>query len=305
MFVKERLKGAAVEPGLRLLCPAKVNLYLKVLGRRPDGYHELVTVMQPLSLADELSLILDGPGITLECDHPQLPRDETNLVVKAAQSFARQTGRPLRARISLRKRIPVAAGLGGGSSDAAATLLALNALAREPLEPDRLHHLAASLGADVPFFLMGGPAVARGIGERLEPMTLPPYWYLLLNPGASLSTRWVYENLDLNRSAAVAPKEVWDPDHPEGWVHNDLQAVTLKRFPELGGLLARLEHLGARAQAVSGSGPTVFGLFPNRQTAQEAGRELSQTFSGWLALCRGLSLKDQDTTWESHTWTIC
>lgn len=304
MYLKERFTRAAGVEGVKLLCPAKVNLYLKVLGRRPDGYHDLVTVMQPLSLADELTIIFGGDGVSLECDHPELPLDESNLVWRAALSFEQETGRKVKAHITLVKRIPVAAGLGGGSSDAAGTLLALNTLAGDPLDGARLHRLAARLGADVPFFLKGGPAVAQGIGTRLTPITLPSYWYVLLNPGVPLSTRWVYENLDLAHLAPYPGMQVWDPEHPESWVHNDLQSVALRRFPELKGLMQQLKGLGAGAQAISGSGPTIFGLFSTWEAAREAGQEMRRTFTGWMALCRGLSGPESDTPWENQTWMI-
>lgn len=288
--------------GVRRFCPGKVNLYLKVLGRRPDGYHELVTVMQPLSLADELSITPAAPGITLKCDHPELPQGEENLVWQAALRFAQEAGRELGVHITLRKRIPVAAGLGGGSSDAAGTLLALNTLGGEPLDWARLHHLASRLGADVPFFLQGGPVVARGRGTLLSPLTLPPYWYLLLNYGLPLSTRWVYEQLDLARLPDFPVMDSWDPEHPESWVHNDLATVTLRRFPELAELLARLKQLGARAQGISGSGPTIFSLFATLETARHAAQELRRTFPGWMALCRGLTGLSTDTSWENEIW---
>ncbi len=138
-----------------MLCPAKVNLYLRVVGRRPDGYHEVVTVMQPLSLADVLTVDLAGESIQLMCDQPGLPQGEENLVWRAARRFQEETGQPRGVRLRLSKNIPVAAGLGGGSSDAAGTLLALNALTGKPLADSRLHHLAGRLGADVPFFSAG------------------------------------------------------------------------------------------------------------------------------------------------------
>lgn len=304
MYLKERFGRAKGVEGVRLLCPAKVNLYLKVLGRRPDGYHDLVTVMQPLSLADELTVTCAGSGVILECDHPQLPLDESNLVRRAALSFEQETGLKVKAHITLRKRIPVAAGLGGGSSDAAGTLLALNTLAGEPLNGARLHRLAARLGADVPFFLKGGPAMAQGTGTRLTPITLPSYWYVLANPGAPLSTRWVYENLDLSRLAPFSGIPVWDPEHPESWVHNDLQTVALRRLPELNGLMRQLKDLGARAQAVSGSGPTIFGLFLTHKAAREAGQEMRRTFAGWMARGRGLTGQESDTSWENQVWMI-
>jgi len=304
MYLKERFSRAEGVAGVRLLCPAKVNLYLKVLGRRPEGYHDLVTVMQPLSLADELTVTRAASGVILECDHPQLPLDESNLVRRAALSFEEETGLKVKAHITLRKQIPVAAGLGGGSSDAAGTLAALNTLAGDPLNGARLHRLAARLGADVPFFLQGGPAVAQGTGTRLTPITLPSYWYVLLNPGVPLATRWVYENLDLSQLAPSSEIPAWDPEHPETWVHNDLQTVALRRLPELNGLMRQLKDLGAKAQAVSGSGPTIFGLFSTLKAAREAGEEMRRTFAGWMALCRGLTGQESDTAWENQTWMI-
>ncbi len=288
-------------PEVRRFCPAKVNLYLKVLGRREDGYHELVTVMQPLTLADELRLT-PGTGLTFECRHPEVPGGEGNLVWRAAQKFAVATGREPRVHIQLVKHIPVAAGLGGGSSDAAATLLALNDLAGRPLQPPALHELAAELGADVPFFLGRGPAVGRGIGTQLSPLDLPPYWYVLLNPGLPLSTAWVYGNLDLNALAwsGALLLATWDGERPGAWVANDLETVTLSHYPELRRLLAALAQAGALAQGMSGSGPTLFGLFWEAAAAQAAATHVRQYFSGWLAVTRGLTQADGEAGWENQ-----
>ena len=289
---------------MQVRCPAKVNLYLRVVGRRPDGYHEVVTVMQPLTLADTLTVTLAGAGISLRCDRPDLPQGEENLVWRAARQFQEETGLTPAVRLRLSKRIPVAAGLGGGSSDAAGTLLALNELAGKPLSPDQLHHLASRLGADVPFFLAREPAVGRGTGTQLSPVTLLPYWYLLVNPGVPLSTRWVYENLDLAGLQGQPATEAWDPEHPETWVGNDLGTVALKRFPELAELLADLSDAGAWCQGISGSGPTLFGLFPTQEAAHQAGLRLRRTFRGWLAVARGLTGPEPETTWEHHVWMI-
>jgi len=289
---------------MQVRCPAKVNLYLRVVGRRPDGYHEVVTVMQALTLADALTVTLAGEGISLRCDRPDLPQGEQNLVWQAARLFQEETGLTLGVRLRLSKRIPVAAGLGGGSSDAAGTLLALNELAGKPLPPGHLHRLASRLGADVPFFLAREPAVGRGTGTLLSAVTLLPYWYLLVNPGVPLSTRWVYENLDLASLPTPPAAEAWDPEHPETWVRNDLGPVALKRFPELAELLADLRDAGAWCQGISGSGPTLFGLFPTREAAHEAGLRLRRTFRGWLAVARGLTGPEPETTWEHHVWMI-
>lgn len=292
--------------GLQVLCPAKVNLYLRVLGRRADGYHDLLSIMQPLSLADELIITPTSPGILLDCDQPGIPRGPGNLVWQAALEFQRATGRKVGAHIQLDKRIPVAAGLGGGSSDAAGTLLALNAMAGEPLSAEALQGLAVGLGADVPFFLGLSPALARGIGEKLSPVQLPAYWYLLLNPGVRVSTRWVYESLDLDslKRYKVLEEGNWDPGQPAAWVHNDLESVTLKKYPELAQLLETLGGLGAQARGMSGSGPTLFGLFPSWEEARQAGQELRRDFPGWMAVARGLTGQEATTAWGDQIWMI-
>ena len=291
-------------PSIRILCSAKVNLYLRVLQRRADGYHDLVTVMQPLSLADELTVTPGGDAIRLTCDHPDLPQGPENLVYRAALGFQEAAGVKVAAHLDLRKRIPVAAGLGGGSSDAAGALKALNRLYGSLLDKERLQALAAGLGADVPFFLGQGPAVGRGTGTELSPMALPPYHYLLLNPGVPLSTRWVYENLDLKRLTSGPEHDTWNPGHPESWIHNDLASVALKKFPELADLLERLRELGAMAQGLSGSGPTIFGLFPTLEAARAAGRSLHRFFPGWLAAAQGLTGRESDLSWEKRVWMI-
>jgi 4-diphosphocytidyl-2-C-methyl-D-erythritol kinase len=288
--------------GVRRLCPAKVNLYLRVVRRRADGYHDLVTVMQPLSLADELTVTPGGEGLSFTCDHPDLPLGPDNLAYRAALAFQEAAAVRVAAHLHLGKRIPVAAGLGGGSSDAAATLQTLNLLYGSPLDRAGLHSLAARLGADVPFFLERGPAVGRGTGTELTPLALPPYNYLLLNPGVPLSTRWVYENLDLAGLTGTPVLSSWDPAHPERWVHNDLGAVALRRLPELADWLEQVRRAGALAQAVSGSGPTIYGLFPTWEAAREAAEALRRSFPGWLAAARGLTGRETDNSWGSHVW---
>jgi 4-diphosphocytidyl-2-C-methyl-D-erythritol kinase len=246
------------------------------------------------------------PGIFLDCDQPEIPLGPGNLVWQAAVAFQRATGRKVGVHIALRKKIPVAAGLGGGSSDAAGTLLALNTLAREPLKSTALHDLAGKLGADVPFFLGVGPAWARGIGTELSPLSLPAYWYLLLNPGVPVSTRWVYESLDLKalKGYKVLGERDWDPKQPGTWVHNDLESVTLKRYPQLADLLKTLGRLGAQARGMSGSGPTLFGLFPTLESARKAGQEMRGAFQGWMALARGLTGQEADAVGGEQAWMI-
>jgi 4-diphosphocytidyl-2-C-methyl-D-erythritol kinase len=301
-----RLAATPGVPGLQVFCPAKVNLYLRVLRRREDGYHDLLSIMQPLSLADELTVSPAPPGIFLDCDQPDIPRGPGNLVWQAALAFQQATGRKVGAHIALRKRIPVAAGLGGGSSDAAGALLALNTLAGEPLKAPALHDLARELGADVPFFLGSGPALARDIGSELSSVKLPSFCYLLLNPGVAVSTRWVYESLDLRalKGYKILGEGDWDPEEPGTWVHNDLESVTLKHYPQLAALLQSLKSLGAQALGMSGSGPTLFGLFPSLEAARQAGQELRGSFQGWMALARGLTGQEEEALWGEQVWMI-
>ncbi len=283
-----------------------MNLYLKVAGRRADGYHELVTVMQPLSLADVLEVELGAPGLSLSCDRADLPPGPGNLVWRAAERFFAELGVPPGVRLRLQKRVPVAAGLGGGSSDAAATLLALNALLGQPLDEATLHRLGSALGADVPFFLTPGPKVGRGTGTELTPLKLPAYWYVLYNPGLAISTRWVYDSLNLEELKEVgAPwREAWDGAHPESWVANDLETVTLRRYPALREPLAALKGLGAVAGGMSGSGPTLFGLFFEQEAARAAAAALRPAFPGWLAVARGLTAQEPPCGWEDQLWMI-
>ena len=182
--------------------PAKLNLFLKVVGKRPDGFHEISSLMQPLALADEITLSVSaGDSITMECSPVGLvPSDAGNLAWRAAEAFLLKAGLKRSVHIKLVKRIPVAAGLGGGSSNAAAVLTGLSrALGALPGEDD-LPEIAASIGSDVPFFLSAVAALATGRGENIRPMTLPRYSYILINPAFPVSAAWAYANLDLTKN---------------------------------------------------------------------------------------------------------
>jgi len=247
--------------------PAKVNLFLRVLGKRADGYHEISTLMQPVSLFDELVIsVSEGEGIAVVSDSVEAPGGEDNLAYKAARVFLQSTAIRRRVEISVKKVIPVGAGLGGGSSDAATVLMALNEMAGIWLPDGALMEMAARLGSDVPFFILKGPALAGGRGEKLKRAYLPELHYILINPGFHVSTVWVYSSLGLTNigenNNLLYSYEV--PASPEGVVEalaNDLEAVTSKQYPEISGLKEMLKGAGALGTLMSGSGPTVFGVF--------------------------------------------
>jgi len=261
---------------LAVAAPAKINLYLRVQRRRADGYHDLDSWMQKIALFDRLAISLrSAPGITLKIDDERLPADATNLVWRAAAAFfetcclaGKISG--VGADIFLEKNIPLAAGLGGGSSDAAATLLGLNRLCDFPLTAATLAELGLSLGADVPFFLFPAPAaLAGGVGEILRPApVLQGYRVVLVNPGFAVSTKEVFSRLSLTaetkktkKTSPVAEGSGCDVSD----LVNDLEAVAVAMHPEISRIKDRLLTLGAAAALMSGSGPTVFALFPARE----------------------------------------
>ncbi len=271
---------------IRIQSPAKINLFLQVIGKRPDHYHELRTLMCPISLYDTITLTLGGKKIVAVCSHPDVPEDDTNLAHRAAAVFLASTGSSRGVRVYIEKRIPVAAGLGGGSSNAAWVLMALNRLFGEPFDPDRLMKMGCDIGADVPFFIFNRPALATGIGEKLMGMTgLKPYGVVLVYPGFKISTADVYKNFTLrltNREKIFKNSsfinKVFDATCH---VHNDLETVTASRFPEIDAIKSLLVRLGAMGAAMSGSGPTVFGLYTNRGVAQDACTKVHADHPEW------------------------
>ena len=267
---------------------AKINLDLRVLGARPDGYHELRTVFQSLALHDTITCTLRPGPFAIECDAAGVPLDRTNLVWRAAEALWRALRRagPMRdVMVHVQKQIPVEAGLGGGSADAAATLLALARAWRVPVRPAQLTDLAAMLGADVPFFLSGGTALGLGRGDEIYPLAdLPRHWVVLLLPGFGVSTRdafaWYAEERALDRSAPREPQYVPGPwPSRAAQMINDLEAPIARRHPEIDQMKSALRRAGALAAAMSGSGSTVFGLFQRRSEAVRAVERLSS--SGW------------------------
>jgi 4-diphosphocytidyl-2-C-methyl-D-erythritol kinase len=269
---------------ITLKAPAKINLCLSVMGKRPDGYHAVEMVMQAIGLYDHVTVRLGGSGITVSCDAAGVPGGEGNIAWRAARVMIDRSGRPAPAGlgINIRKNIPVAAGLGGGSSNAAAVLAACNQLLGLGLDRDELARIGTGLGMDVPFFFYCPTALARGRGEIL--MSLPPpapFWVLLANPGFETSTAWVYKNVNFGLTKRVNCNNI--ASLPVGKIaemlHNDLETVTAAAHPVIGEMERALLAAGALGARMSGSGPTVFGVFADEKTCREAARALEP--QGW------------------------
>ena len=253
-------------PLARVRAFAKINRSLEVLGVRPDGFHELRTVFQSIALHDTIAIRAVPGAFQLTCDEPACPADRSNLVWRAAEQVWKAAGRrgaPRGVSIRLTKRIPLQAGLGGGSSDAATALRALGRLWR--VHPDRVRALGSALGADIPYFFEGGTALGLDRGDLLFPLVdAPRAWVVLVIPSFGVSTKDAFA--------------WWDRDgaRPAGQAINDLQAVVAKRHPEIGRLVRALERAGASHAAMTGAGSAVFGLFPTRTGAQRAASLISK-----------------------------
>jgi 4-diphosphocytidyl-2-C-methyl-D-erythritol kinase len=265
--------------------PAKVNLYLRVLRKREDGYHDILSLMQRISLCDELTFATTGGGIAVRCPGTTLPEGEGNIVYRAAAAFYSRIGASPEIEITIRKRIPIAAGLGGGSSNAATTLMTLNEMYGSPVTHEELMIIGTGLGADVPFFIFGKTAWASGIGDRFaESPLLPPLWFVLINPGFEISTKLVYQGLNFGLTKQginySIPRFSTTEDLIRG-LTNDLESVTIKLHPVLDQIKALLLANGARGALMSGSGPTVFGVFTDRESAGRAEKNLGQE-TRWL-----------------------
>ena len=271
---------------LTLKAPAKINYLLDVIGRRPDGYHDLRMVMQRVNLCDEITITLtDGPDIIVTCGKGGVPDGPDNIAWKAARELLALAGSEQGATIHISKNIPVAAGLGGGSSDAATVLMGMNELLGLGLSEQRLMEIGVKLGADVPFFIFKKTALAEGIGEQLKAMPdMPAVWVLLVNPGVHVSTAWVYKNLQLTNRAELAklPYFYGSIESICSILSNDLESVTIPVFPVIADIKSAMLRLGALGAMMSGSGPTVFGLFRDKDAADRA-RDVLADGTGWFA----------------------
>ena len=302
-------------PPHSFISPAKINLFLSITGRRSDGYHELFSLMCPVTLADTITIQKTLGKISVSCSDPDVPEDETNLAHRAARLFLsrwirQHNGRPFGVHMVIKKRIPVAAGLGGGSSNAATVLLALNQMCESPFSRNTLMTMALSLGADVPFFILGHPAIATGIGEILKPLVgLDPIPVLLVHPPIQVSTALVYQNLKLRLTKCQqrlknitlhfeAQRAHFGPDQVEKYVCNDLETVTIAQYPIISTIKQTLLDRGAIGALMSGSGPTVFGLFKDEAAAKDAFADLSHN-RDWrifkTELAAGASSSGKDT----------
>jgi len=274
---------------LRLKSPAKVNLRLEILRRREDGYHELRTVLQMINLYDTLSISLEKEkGISITTDHPDLPLGKRNLVYQAAQVILKKSEYKGGLHFDIRKEIPLGAGLGGGSSNAATTLKALNQLLEIGLPAKELMKMALDIGADVPFFFLDGAAVATGIGERLKKIELPDLWYVLINPKFEVSTRWAYQNFILTKRHFHFNLQgfVKTPEGISRLLWNDLEGVVSHKYPQIEGMKKMLLSAGALSALMTGSGPTVFGVFSGKREAEKALKKLEDKVRtrGWIIL---------------------
>lgn len=266
------------------LAPAKINLCLHVLGKRADGYHDLAMLMQRISLYDRITLRLSTEsGVRVRCAGVSLNPDQENIAALAARRLLASVAVSVGVDIEIDKQIPVAAGLGGGSSDAATVLMGLNEMLGLKLSSRVLQEHGVKLGADVPFFIFGHTAWATGIGDVLQRVEkLPPVWYVLVNPGIAVSTAWAYGNLRLTsrRDDHKIPRFSSTVDSLTAVMFNDLEGAVVSHHPEIDEVKRRLTALGAAGSLMSGSGSSVFGVFAGKAEANAAAERL-QMESGW------------------------
>ena len=278
--------SAVSEQEIIIQAPAKVNLCIRVLDRLPNGYHELWSLMHTVEVFDQLRIRLnpDHDRIKLTCDNAVLPSDQGNLVYRAADSVFRRVGQPVGVEMDLQKTIPLAAGLGGGSSDAAAAIYGLNHLLKLGWGLSEMCEIGAELGSDIPFFFQAPCAIVRGWGQEVTPCIIEGQrWVVLINPGFPIQTKWAYEQLAARRSE-VSPLDSWtqgvEATLQVSWeevikaMENDFEGGLFPVYPILTFMKEKLCALGAQAALLSGSGATVFGVFDDSETAKMASTQL-------------------------------
>ncbi len=276
---------------ITVFAPAKINVVLRILDRRPDGFHNLWSIMQTVALEDEVSIKIcaDRQDIQLRCDAAQLAADQSNLVYRAAAEVLARARQPIGLDIELRKRIPMGAGLGGGSSDAAATIIGLNRLLRLEWSPTQMADAGQSLGSDVPFFLFAPSAFVAGRGETVRPVVIEGgRWVVLVNPGFGVNTKWAYQELAATRPAVtpLSPaQQSLDRQSQVSWAQliaaaeNDFEAPVFAAHEKLREIKRNLRNYGAEIALLSGSGATVFGVFASEARARQAQAQFANEIS--------------------------
>jgi 4-diphosphocytidyl-2-C-methyl-D-erythritol kinase len=269
---------------IRLKSPAKVNLYLKVLRQRNDGYHQIKTVFERINLCDDILLRRRTDSkIKIVCDHCGVPKNNTNLIYKAAELLKNKFNKGIGVDIRLKKRIPVASGLGGGSSNAASTLIGLNKLWNLGLSRKDLLNFARNIGSDVPFFVSGSRfAIGTGRGDRIKPIFgLRGFWHILIVPRKKLSSKKIYSCLNLrltknidNVKMLIYALRKFDLLRLKRYIVNDLEKAAIKTFPKLFNIKKKLDRLGVKVYSLTGSGPAIFGIFQSRKEAEQKASKL-------------------------------
>jgi 4-diphosphocytidyl-2-C-methyl-D-erythritol kinase len=276
------LRSTVLSTSISVSAPAKINLVLRILDRRPDGYHNLWSLMQTVQLEDELTISLNDHRtiISLRCDDPSLRTDSSNLVYRAAEAVREHSGRVVGLDMVLAKRIPMGAGLGGGSSDAAATIIGLNRLLNLGWSTEKMAHVGQTLGSDVPFFFFAPSAIVEGRGEKVAPVRIKgSRWVVLVNPGFPIETKWAYQQLSVSRTGVRPLSDVhtvlgkaaelsWE--NVLQAAENDFEISVFKAHPVLQGIKQTLLAQGAESALLSGSGATVFGVFHDETIARQA-----------------------------------
>lgn len=261
---------------LKLSSYAKINLGLWVLNKRKDGYHNIFSIIQAIDLADRIQLKKIPSGIILKSDSKEVPQNEKNLAFKAAKIFLARTEVKSGVKITIKKKIPIEAGLGGGSSNAAFVLKGLNKLFDTKITTKKLARWSEKLGSDVPFFFSSGTAFVRGRGEKVKSVALPlDYWIVLVKPPFSVSSRWAYSNFKFDLTNPTMLFNFSSQRNPNNFgemlnlCKNDLETTVSKKFPIIKQIRRQMLTSGAMLSAMSGSGPVVFGIFKNKRTARE------------------------------------